>query len=170
MILAISLFFTLIVSSFVSPFVLRLTGNIKIAANISVAAMFWHFSFLAWQTGGVQSILSVPWFVLLPILAFIFCGTKQGLSGRSLRFVEGIAMFIAAKHGVNLNIITFPPEIMMKNVLVTFIFSVLAGFVTVLVGEQSNSGSCDKGRVNWKRTGGSKKACRSSPNRSFRHG
>ena len=78
MILAISLFFTLIVSSFVSPFVLRLTGNIKIAANISVAAMFWHFSFLAWQTGGVQSILSVPWFVLLPILAFIFCGT--GLS------------------------------------------------------------------------------------------
>ncbi|WP_027360719.1 methyl-accepting chemotaxis protein [Desulforegula conservatrix] len=133
MVLAISLFFTLIVSSFVSPFVLRLTGNIKIAANISIAAMFWHFSFLAWQTGGVQSILSVPWFVLLPILAFIFCGTKTGFIWAIIEIVEGIAMFIAAKHGVNLNIITFPPEIMMKNVLVTFIFSVLAGFVTVLV-------------------------------------
>lgn len=131
--LAISLFFTLIVSSFLSPYVLKVTRNIKIAANISVAAMFWHFSFLAWQTGGVQSILSVPWFVLLPVLAFIFCGTKTGFIWAIIEIIEGLAMYIAAKSGMNLNIISFPPDKLMKNTLVTFIFSVLAGYVTVLV-------------------------------------
>lgn len=134
--LTVSIFFTLIVTTFVSPLVLRMTGKIMIAANISIAAMFWHFSFLAWQSGGVQSILSTPWFVLVPILAFIFCGTKTGFIWAIIEIVEGLAMMVAAKHGVNLDIITFTPEKMLKNSLVTFIFSILAGYVTVLVMNQ----------------------------------
>lgn len=134
--LTVSIFFTLIITTFVTPIVLRMTGKIRIAANISIAAMFWHFSFLAWQSGGVQSILSTPWFVLLPILAYIFCGKKTGFIWAIIEIAEGVAMMFAVKHGVNLDIITFSPEIMLKNSLVTFIFSILGGYVTVLVMNQ----------------------------------
>lgn len=136
--LAISMFFTMIVASVISPLLLRFTESLTISANVAVAAILWHFTFLAWQTGGVLSILGVPWMTLLPIFAFVFCGKRSAITWGCIEIFLAIVMMVAAKSGVNMNTITFTQEHMLKNSLIGFIFIIIIGVVVILINARAS--------------------------------
>jgi len=131
--LAISMFFTLIFASFISPISLRVTRSLPVGTNIAVAAMFWHFSYLGWQTGGILSILAVPWMILLPTFAFVFCGKKSAIFWTLAEIVQAVVMLIFAKNGFDMNRIPMEPADLMKNSLLTFISILIADFVVIMV-------------------------------------
>ena len=65
--LAVSLTVVMILVWLMS-FVLRYTGSISLAANGILAGLCWHFLFLPYQTGGMDSN-SLSWTLIIPLFA-----------------------------------------------------------------------------------------------------
>ncbi len=136
--LTVSMVFTMITVGFVSPLLLKFTKSLVLAVNLAVAAMLWHFFFLAWQSGGIFSIYAVPWIMLLPIFAFVFCGRKSAFAWAGLEIVLGFIMIQAAKKGVNLNTLVFTPEDMLKNAYVTFVLIIVVGILIFMINAKAS--------------------------------
>ena len=55
-------------------FIFRYSGSIAIVGNGIVAALSFHFVFIAWHTGGLESA-SISWIVIIPVFASIYFTT-----------------------------------------------------------------------------------------------
>lgn len=131
--LALSNFLSMCLAAFVSPFILRVTKNLPLAANLLAASLFAQFAFLSWQTGGLLSHLGVPWMFILSIFVFAFCGKKSALVWSFIAVVNAVAMFMAEKNGFNVNAIDIEYAELLKNTLLTFCSVIVAGYVTVQI-------------------------------------
>jgi hypothetical protein len=70
--LAVSLAIVMILVWMMS-FVLRYTGSVAFAANGILAGLCWHFIFVLYHTGGMDSN-SMSWTLVIPLFAILLTG------------------------------------------------------------------------------------------------
>ncbi|MEZ4525747.1 MAG: methyl-accepting chemotaxis protein [Desulfobacterales bacterium] len=62
----------------ISPVLLRVTGSLIFSANLSFAALAWHFILLPCMTGGIAAG-ALTWNLVVPIFAVTFVGLRSSL-------------------------------------------------------------------------------------------
>ena len=60
-----------------APFILKITGRIKLAEEIFVGAVYINFCWLTFHLGGV-SAPTAPWLIICPIVAMLLGGVAAG--------------------------------------------------------------------------------------------
>ena len=133
-----SMIFTMVTVGLICPLLLKFTKSLALAVNLAVAAMLWHFFFLACQTGGLFSIYGVPWIMLLPIFAFVFSGRRSAMAWAGVEIVLGFILVQATKKGMDFNILVFTPEEMVKNAYVTFVMIIVVGILIFMINASAS--------------------------------
>jgi diguanylate cyclase (GGDEF)-like protein len=61
-----------------APFLLKLTGRIKIAEEVFVAAVYCNFCWLTYHLGGVEAP-TAAWLIICPVVAMLLAGVATGI-------------------------------------------------------------------------------------------
>ena len=84
--LAVSIFLVMVCVSFLSTFVLKFTGSLKVMGNFIIASLTWHFTVLPAVTGGIFSS-SLAWNIVIPVFAITFLGFASFLFWTGFMFI-----------------------------------------------------------------------------------
>ncbi len=85
---------TIVVAFFATPFILRATGNLALAAMFSVQALVGLSLFGSFYFGGISSPF-LPWFLIAMVLGFFYL--SDAISGVLIGIAAQLTAFIAAR-------------------------------------------------------------------------
>ncbi|ETR72063.1 MAG: methyl-accepting chemotaxis sensory transducer [Candidatus Magnetoglobus multicellularis str. Araruama] len=106
---------TVLIVNILMLFVFRATGSINIAGNGLMAIINWHFFYLIYLTGGLQSS-AISWIVIIPVFAALYFSNRVSVIWSTVSLL-GILSFNYLEHqGVSFtSIITSNQQICQAN-------------------------------------------------------
>ncbi|MGK0290982.1 MAG: hypothetical protein ACI86H_002449, partial [bacterium] len=128
--LTVSLIIALIVVTSVI-FIFKNTGQITITGNIIMMVLSWHFSFLAYLTGGLESH-SIFWLVTIPLTSILLLGRKYALIWTGVVFSVIIYFIFAKLTGIKLTSI-IPIKEQNPALITGLLGPFLVTFITAIV-------------------------------------
>jgi methyl-accepting chemotaxis protein len=126
--LAVSIFCVMIFVALFCPFILKLSGSLKIMGNVIMAALAWHFTVLPAVTGGIHSS-ALAWNIVIPVFAVTFIGFRSFLFWAGMMFLEFIVFTVMHFTGYVLPAIVLTE----KQMIETQIANVLGPFLTMVI-------------------------------------
>ncbi len=101
--LAVSMFVVMILVA-LSPLIFKLTKSLMITGHFVIGALAWHFVYLPYITGGIQSS-ALTWNLVLPLFAAAFLGVRSCLTWTGLMLIEIGVFYYIHKTGMELPVI-----------------------------------------------------------------
>ncbi len=89
--LSLSMFAVMLIV-LISPVIMRVTGSLVFSANLSFAALAWHFILLPCLTGGITST-SLAWNMVVPVFAVTFVGIRSSLFWTAFMLAEIFVLY-----------------------------------------------------------------------------
>jgi len=125
--LAVSLTIVMILVWMMS-FVLRYTGSIALAGNSILAGLCWHFIFLLYHTGGMDSN-SMSWTLIIPLFAILLTGSKNAILWISVTATAIFVFYWLKISGYQCPTVSLTPEGLLREQITNAIGPFLATFV-----------------------------------------
>jgi methyl-accepting chemotaxis protein len=116
-------------------FVLRYTGSVTLAANGILAGLCWHFIFLPYQTGGMDS-KSMSWTLVIPLFAIMLMGSRNAILWISLTATAIFVFYWLKVTGYQCPMVSLTPEGLLKEQITNAIGPFLATFILGLLLKQ----------------------------------
>ncbi len=110
--LAVSMFVVMIIVAF-SPLLFKVTQSLALTGNFVFVALAWHFLYLPYLTGGIQSS-ALTWNLVLPLFAAAFIGIRSCVAWSVFMIVEIIVFYIMNKKGVELPVLNLSANDILK--------------------------------------------------------
>jgi methyl-accepting chemotaxis protein len=132
--LAVSLAIVMILVWLMS-FVLRYTGSVALAANGSLAGLCWHFIFVLYHTGGMDS-KSMSWTLVIPLFAILLTGSKNAILWISVTATAIFVFYWLKISGYQCPTVSLNPEGLLKEQITNAIGPFLATFILGLLLKQ----------------------------------
>ncbi len=129
--LALSCLIIAILATVIAPFILKFTKSRLLTGNILMAAMVWHFTFLAYLNGGIGSS-ALMWTIIVPIFGSTFFGMGTMLFWTGIMLIEYIVLIFLKNNGIELPTIPLTSKQIMEmnvsNMFGPFIAAALASY------------------------------------------
>jgi len=122
--LSISMFAVMLIV-LLSPVLLRVTGSLVFSANLSFAALAWHFIFLPCMTGGITST-SLAWNMVVPVFAVTFVGIRSSLFWTVFMLMEIAALYFLKIRGYEFPLIHLTPAQLLQTQMANIIGPLLS--------------------------------------------
>ncbi len=97
----------------ISPVLIRVTGSLIFSANLSFAALAWHFIFLPCLTGGLAST-SLAWNMVVPVFAVTFVGIRSSLFWAAFMVTEIAVLYWLKVRGYDFPVIPLTSSQLVK--------------------------------------------------------
>jgi methyl-accepting chemotaxis protein len=109
-------------------FVLRWTGSLVLAGNGIIAGLCWHFLFLLYRTGGMDSA-SMSWTLIIPLFAMMLSGIRYALFWTLLTGSTIVSFFGLKLSGHTFPIVSFNSGDLLKEQITNALGPFLATFI-----------------------------------------
>lgn len=135
--LALSMF-CVMVFIFLCPFIFKATKSLTITGYAVLAALAWHFLYLPYLTGGIQSS-ALTWNIAIPLFAATFLGIRHCTIWGCLMLAEVIAFYIMQKTGYAFPVLELSAEDVLKTDLANILGPILVSGVTLIFIERGRN-------------------------------
>ncbi|GAC1420166.1 MAG: hypothetical protein NVSMB6_21970 [Burkholderiaceae bacterium] len=111
-----------------APFILKITGYIKLAEEVFVAAVYTNFCWLTFHLGGVDAP-TAPWLIICPIVAMLLGGVATGLFWLAMSCGAIFAIYAFEIAGISLPANPVDDLLLLHTVCGVGLFAVVVIFV-----------------------------------------
>jgi len=125
-----------------SPVILRMTGSLIFSANLSFAALAWHFIFLPCHTGGIASS-ALAWNMVVPVFAVTFVGIRSSLFWTIFMLMEIAVLYCLKIKGYELPVIPLTPVQQLQTHVANIIGPLLSMSLVLYFVEKGHSTMTD---------------------------
>ena len=132
--LTISIFIVMLIV-FLIPVIMKYSKSLIISGNIGFAALAWHFAYLPYFTGGIDSS-ALAWNMLVPLFAATFVGIRSSFFWVLMMSAEIFVFYHLKQIGYEMPTISLTPEQFDKTLLANTLGPLLALFMTTYFAEK----------------------------------
>jgi methyl-accepting chemotaxis protein len=132
--LAVSLAIVMILV-WMMAFVLRYTGSIALAGNGILTGLCWHFIFVLYQTGGMDSN-SMSWTLIIPLFAIMLTGSRNAIFWISVTAMAIFGFYWLKISGYQCPTVSLSQESLLREQITNAIGPFLATFILGLLLKQ----------------------------------
>jgi methyl-accepting chemotaxis protein len=111
---------------------LRWLGSLSLTGHGILAGLGWHFMYLPYLTGGLDSS-ALTWNVVLPVFASTFLSFRSSIFWTGVMLAEVVFYYVLKTKGVELPTIDFTQAEVLTNQLSNSVGPLLAVFITMYV-------------------------------------
>lgn len=123
---------------FICPFIFKLTKSLTVLGYAVLGALAWHFTYLPYLTGGIQSS-ALTWNLAIPLFAATFMGIRSCILWSALMLAEVITFYIMHKTGFHFPVLNLSPDDMIKADLANILGPIIVSGVTLVFIERGRS-------------------------------
>ncbi|MDB5727019.1 MAG: GGDEF-domain containing protein, partial [Noviherbaspirillum sp.] len=111
-----------------APFLLKLTGRIKIAEEVFVCAVYCNFCWLTYHLGGVEAP-TAAWLIICPVVAMLLGGVATGIFWLVMSCAAVVGIYLLEVAGVQLPASPIEDPLLLQSVCGIGLFVVVVIFV-----------------------------------------
>ncbi|MDB5795611.1 MAG: GGDEF-domain containing protein [Noviherbaspirillum sp.] len=111
-----------------APFLLKLTGRIKIAEEVFVCAVYCNFCWLTYHLGGVEAP-TAAWLIICPVVAMLLGGVATGIFWLVMSCAAVVGIYSLEVAGVQLPVSPIEDPLLLQSVCGVGLFVVVVIFV-----------------------------------------
>ncbi len=135
--LAVSMF-AVMCAILLGPFVFKFTKSLTLTGYLVLAALSWHFIYLPYLTGGIQSS-ALSWNLMIPLFAATFLGIRSCIFWSSMMLIEVIVFYVMYKTGLSLPVLDLAPVDVVKADFANILGPVIVGGITLAFIERGRN-------------------------------